>query len=504
MVKVYFYDNNSIIYKKYGENTDTMLYIMEKAIQLLMNEVCYRWNINDIIIKYQTSIPKSACSRTKQIFVLVNDMNSKVNNNHIPIPIKSIIENDGHLLYISDDNNNTIAATLFREITASIMDYNANTYWAKDDKINIAFDICDPVHSNCVIVEMNNQKVGLSDFIYPHWLDNKKGKHFNYRKTLTTEFSLDNGGCYLTVNKDGSKKYIYQDVPEWIQKNKETSYRYIKRVGKVVESSSSEIKTTETPIKVEANEETKEETKTEIKTIEEPKKNVPVELKQSKDNKSNIQAINKIIDLDDESVTKHSKKIKDNTNAYASKALTVIKRKENPKYNDNSHKNRKEVVINKLKNKSKDTNSTALTVTNKLLYPHKYPHILKAQTMYMNYYPDYTALYPTLQTAYMPGIKQKTVEEKPKLNMLEQLQVENEQTQKRMTSLYTPDTVQNNTLTKLIERATNKLSLTNNGDSLKQDNDKIRMLQNKVLYDAKKKMGCKSCGGKALAGMFNV
>jgi len=106
---------------------------------------------------------------------------------------KSILSNDGVMLYEPTLNKPTVAQTLAHEVFELIIDPRSNTWWMNCNTGQLhAAKVCDPVQSNIVAVTLNTGvNVGMSDWILPSWQDaqNTTGP-FNHNNTLTMPFEI--------------------------------------------------------------------------------------------------------------------------------------------------------------------------------------------------------------------------------------------------------------------------------------------------------------------------
>lgn len=124
--------------------------------------------------------------------------------------------------------NPTVAQTLAHEVFELLVDLYANL-WANlsDGETLYAYEVCDPVESNPVVVSVQTgstpAKVGipmkpstpiytsvvLSDWVLPRWFDPQaRSGQFNHLNTIHAPFTLDKGG-YAIVSTGGNIAQVF-------------------------------------------------------------------------------------------------------------------------------------------------------------------------------------------------------------------------------------------------------------------------------------------------------
>lgn len=116
--------------------------------------------------------------------------------------VKTILENNGVMLYSTNLTLPTVAQTISHEVFEMIVDLHANVWWSDLSGTTLyAAEVSDPVQGNIVPVKtIGGTMVGMSDWILPAW-SNPQAKigPFNHLDTIKKPFTLDKGGYAITL-----------------------------------------------------------------------------------------------------------------------------------------------------------------------------------------------------------------------------------------------------------------------------------------------------------------
>lgn len=208
---------------------------MVLAVNMLLVQFCNAWNITASTITYKTGNPTTGM---KYIFYLVDQDPSApgalayhtetTGGLYVGYVLCQTILTYGGVTLYKDNKTPTIASALFHEIAEALIDPTVNIWWVVNNRQCVAAEVCDPVQNNIVlqqvIVSGRVINVGLSDFVYPAWLDPyaSVGSRFNYLNTLKRPFTMSAGGylIVLTINS-GTISYVFgKKVPNWQQEAK--------------------------------------------------------------------------------------------------------------------------------------------------------------------------------------------------------------------------------------------------------------------------------------------
>lgn len=208
---------NIAVINKSNKITDTDGSLMCKAVEQQINlHVGPVWNIRNLNIKYyksDQSIPN------KYWVVELKDCDDPQtygyhteydNQIYAVICIDTILQNGGKILYdYLNPTNVTVSSVLSHEVCEMVIDSLA-TFWAEGTQIpegNLyALEICDPVQGDSYAISINNNKISLSNFIYPSWFNNldsdKKEDKYDYLNKLSLPFTMTDGGYYIVKSSD--------------------------------------------------------------------------------------------------------------------------------------------------------------------------------------------------------------------------------------------------------------------------------------------------------------
>lgn len=203
---------------------------MVLAVNMLLVQFCNAWQIASSTITYKTGSPTTGM---KYVFYLVDQDPSAIgalayhtettSSIYVGYVLCKTILNYGGVILYKDKKTPTVASALFHEITETLIDPTVNIWWQINGRQMVAAEVCDPVQNNIVlqqvIIASKVVNVGLSDFVYPAWLDPYApvGSRFNYMNTLTRPFSMSSGGYLILLTiTNGNISYIFgTKVPGW-------------------------------------------------------------------------------------------------------------------------------------------------------------------------------------------------------------------------------------------------------------------------------------------------
>ncbi len=198
-------------YNLYNVSTvvnNTNLQLMTKAINNFLVTFCADWSLSPIqlvIGTYNSHLPIP----NNSIFMMDDtDDDSALgyhyeeNGNSIgKIFARTILGYGGAILY-KDRFTFTVSQCLIHEMLEMITDPVTNRLAMDNSGILYFLEVCDPVESNLIIYTLpGNVKISLSDYAMPSYFSaDSTRRPFNKLNTLTSPFSVDNGGYMIIIN----------------------------------------------------------------------------------------------------------------------------------------------------------------------------------------------------------------------------------------------------------------------------------------------------------------
>jgi len=194
---------------------------MVEALNKILPKFCYDWSIAEAKVLYipkaSTIIPTSAY---KMYMLDTADISGVLayHDLYLDVPYgkvfaKTILSNNGVMLYEPTLTKSTVAQTLAHEVFELLIDPRCNIWWMNyNTGTLVAAEVVDPVQNNVVVVTLTNgTNVGICDWILPSWQDaqNTTGP-FNYLNTLTKPFEIKNG--YAIVINNSKVTTVYGDT----------------------------------------------------------------------------------------------------------------------------------------------------------------------------------------------------------------------------------------------------------------------------------------------------
>lgn len=223
--------------------------IITNALNLVLPQFCEDWSLSP----YKCIFTNDNAPNIRLKIYLMDTSDEKdalayhYINDGIPygkVFAKTVMSAGGVMLYSPNMLIPTFAQTVCHELFEMIMDPYCNT-WSQKGQTLYAYEVCDPVSSNCVTVQVQTgssikgkflsmksiptyTSVNLCDWITPAWFNvgAKKGP-FNHKQTLSKPFSIEKYG-YVIVVKDG----VYTTV--WGAKITPARKNFIKNKLRVV------------------------------------------------------------------------------------------------------------------------------------------------------------------------------------------------------------------------------------------------------------------------------
>jgi hypothetical protein len=191
---------------------------MVVALNMLLPNFCSDWSISDVSAVY---IPRGGGGLPRNVHYIYLTETSDVadalayhtftnDTSFGKVFVKTILENNGVIMYDPDLTRPTVAQALSHEVFELLIDPMCNSWWMNyNTGLLYASEVCDPIESNVIVVNIpNGIMVGLSDWILPAWQDSSNtAGPFNYMNTLTAPFQVKNG--YAMVIKDSTVTSIY-------------------------------------------------------------------------------------------------------------------------------------------------------------------------------------------------------------------------------------------------------------------------------------------------------
>lgn len=216
--------------------SDTDGAIITSALNIITPNFCSDWGIALYTCVY---VPKGKTT-TIPLKIFLLDTSDQANAlayhdeiNDVPYGrafAKTVLSIGGVILYSPNPNIPTFAQTVCHELFELLIDPYCNS-WAMlaDGNTMYAYEVCDPVESNAVTVQVQTgititknflkkkllaiyTKVGLSDWVLPKWFDTQATKGpFNHNNTLKSPFTLDKRGYVISMS-GGTSNPIFGEL----------------------------------------------------------------------------------------------------------------------------------------------------------------------------------------------------------------------------------------------------------------------------------------------------
>ena len=190
--------------------TDAQGKTIVSALNSILPKFCNDWNMRPVSAVYyprNTTSPiplKCYIYDTTEAEAALGYQDEINDVPYAKVFVKKIMENGGAVLAASGSVP-TVAQAISHEVFEMMSDLRGNSWWSDYSGTTFyASEICDPVVSNVVSVNIGTTLVHLSDWVLPAWSDPQATKGpFNHLNTLTNPMSVDKGG-YLITQTNGS------------------------------------------------------------------------------------------------------------------------------------------------------------------------------------------------------------------------------------------------------------------------------------------------------------
>lgn len=138
-----------------------------------------------------------------------------------------VLQNGGAIMVYNPANPGQylVSSTLSHEVCEMVGDRYANGFSVGADNSTLyCQELCDPVEDGTYSVTVGGQAIGLSNFIFPSWL-NPEAKSplnapFDYMNKLTAPMTMTSGGYMITATISNEKQVTSQkkfgeSMPQW-------------------------------------------------------------------------------------------------------------------------------------------------------------------------------------------------------------------------------------------------------------------------------------------------
>jgi len=189
--------------------TDSQGKAIVGALNFLLPQFCNDWNMRPVSAVYYprntvSPIPlKCYIYDTIEAEAALGYQDEIKDVPYAKVFSKIILENGGAVL--AGSGVQTVSQTISHEVFEMLADLRANSWWSDySGSTFYAAEVCDPVVSNIVPVNVGTILVHMSDWVLPAWSDPLATTGpFNRLNTLTNPMSVDKGG-YLITQTNGS------------------------------------------------------------------------------------------------------------------------------------------------------------------------------------------------------------------------------------------------------------------------------------------------------------
>ena len=183
------------------------------ALNSLLPKFCNDWNMRPVSAVYY---PRNTSSPIPLKCYIYDTIEAEValayqdEINDVPyakVFVKTILENSGAIL--AGSGAPTVSQRISHEVFEMLVDLRINSWWSDYSGATFyAAEVCDPVESNVVSVNVGGILVQMSDWVLPAWSDPQAAKGpFNHLNTLTNPMSVDKGG-YIITQSNGSTNTV--------------------------------------------------------------------------------------------------------------------------------------------------------------------------------------------------------------------------------------------------------------------------------------------------------
>jgi hypothetical protein len=190
------------------------MFLMINAVNTMLPAFCSTWSIKSYTCQAAPSTMTSMNSMYC-VFMDTADVAGALayhsEGSNIPyskVFVKTILSYGGAIQMGATPSVPTVAQAFSHEIFEMLVDPTANIWWQLSNGLLVPGEVTDPVQGAIVPVKVGSITVGLSDYIYPSWMNPQSTKGpYNFLNTLTKPFQLAKGG-YVIIMKNGSMSYV--------------------------------------------------------------------------------------------------------------------------------------------------------------------------------------------------------------------------------------------------------------------------------------------------------
>jgi len=194
--------------------TDFQGKAITSALNSLLPKFCNDWNMRPVSAVYY---PRNTLSPIPLKCYIYDTAEAeaalayKDEINDVPyakVFVQKILENGGAVLAASNGGP-TVSQRISHEVFEMLVDLRGNSWWSDfSGATHYAAEVCDPVESNLVSVNIGGALIQLSDWVLPAWSDPQASKGpFNHLNTLTNPMSVDKGG-YIITQSNGTTNTV--------------------------------------------------------------------------------------------------------------------------------------------------------------------------------------------------------------------------------------------------------------------------------------------------------
>jgi len=146
--------------------------------------------------------------------------------------VKTILGYGGSIF--ANPNALTVSMSFCHEIMEMIHNPNTNSWWQQPSGMLVPSEMCDPVQSNVIPVQVGSTLIYMSDFILPAWSNSQATKGpYNYLNTLVRPFQIAKGG-YVVQMRNGTVNYVLgSEITPFLQAKMDSWNADLAKVGYV-------------------------------------------------------------------------------------------------------------------------------------------------------------------------------------------------------------------------------------------------------------------------------
>jgi hypothetical protein len=192
--------------------TDAQGKAIVSALNSLLPKFCNDWNMRPVSAVYY---PRNTTSPIPLKCYIYDTTEAEAGGYrddicdilYAKVFVQKILENGGAILAASCAP--TVSQRISHEVFEMLVDLRVNCWWSDYSGATFyAAEVCDPVESNVVSVNVGGTIVYLSDWVLPAWSDPQAAKGpFNHLNTLTNPMSVDKGG-YIITQSNGTTNTV--------------------------------------------------------------------------------------------------------------------------------------------------------------------------------------------------------------------------------------------------------------------------------------------------------